>query len=148
MPRGFFDAPHIPLIYSPHHLHQPIRLLRRVPRRNCERHEVIRPRRAEIAVVVVHAEWHGRLCAVFRGEHLRGQRIEMDVAVRVKQHLRDVRPRTRIAHVIQRRNPPHRQREQQVIRFIQLLLGIEGGVVQPLWDGMDRTLNSTKFGPG
>ena len=59
----------------------------------------------------------------------------MDVAVRVKQHLRNIRPRTRIAHVIQRRNPPHRQREQQVIRLIELLLGIEGGVVQPLLDG-------------
>ena len=59
----------------------------------------------------------------------------MDVAVRVKQHLRNIRPRTRIAHVIQRRNPPHRQREKQVIRLIELLLGIEGGVIQPLWDG-------------
>ena len=49
----------------------------------------------------------------------------MDVAVRVKQDLRDVRSRTRIAHVLQRRNPPHRQREQQVIRLIELLLGIE-----------------------
>ena len=99
-------------------------------------------------VVLVHAEGDYRFRAVLLCEKLSRHGGQVNVPGLVQQLLRNIRTGAGIPHVVQRGHPTHGQREEQVIRLVQLALCVEKCKIAPAFHGHGQYIVQNVIGAG
>ena len=87
------------------------------------------------AIVLVYAEGNHRFRAVLLGKKLGRHGGQVNVPGLVQQLLRNIRTGAGIPHVVQRGYLTRGQREEQVIRLVQLALRVEKRKIAPALHG-------------